>query len=71
MPVVRNISIKDVATSADKENSRSEMAFEIEGFEEQSIENIKFKNIGIKAVEPGCIKHVKNLQMEDITVTIE
>ncbi|MGB8454728.1 MAG: glycosyl hydrolase family 28 protein [Anaerocolumna sp.] len=71
MPVVRNISIKEVTAFADKENSRSKMAFEIEGFEEQPIENIKFENIGIEAVEPGSIKHVKNLQMKDVTVTIE
>lgn len=67
---VKNINIQDVISNHDKDSAALNSAFEILGYPEKPIENLKFQNVKVNAKELGNIKHVKNLQIEQLELTI-
>lgn len=70
MPIVRNITMKDVIAKTDKRIDDS-TAFEIEGFPEQRMENITFSDVCMEAEDYGVIRHVNNLVMKDVQISLK
>lgn len=69
MPIVRNITINNVVAKSEHIKAEN-TAFEIEGFCKQPLEQITFNNVSIEASEYGFIKHVTDLVMNQVQVSL-
>ncbi len=66
---VSNIDISDVEASYDKDYDGISRAFHIVGYEEEPITNITFSNMSIQCKEYGILHFVKNIQMNQVSIS--
>lgn len=70
IPSVKNIFVENVNSYFTSEYKGASRAFFIEGFKEKPMENIKLKNVTIKAHEYGKIENVRDINFENVSITV-
>lgn len=67
--LVQNIIVENVVSEF-SDNQNISRAFHIEGFKNQPIKDIFFKNVTLNCLEYGVISYVENLRFENVNVSI-
>lgn len=70
MTAVSDITIQNVKAWNDKDYTGISRAFHIEGFAEQPIRRIHFKNMQLECKEFGVINYTEQISMEQVTVSV-
>ena len=63
--------MKNITASLTPDYSGRSRAFNIEGYDDQPIQNLIMENVAITADEFGIIKAVKNQEMKNVKLTIK
>ena len=69
--LVENVLLKNITASLTPDYSGRSRAFNIEGYDDQPIQNLIMENVSITADEFGIIKAVKNQEMKNVKLTIK
>ncbi|MGM9972354.1 MAG: glycoside hydrolase family 28 protein [Anaeroplasmataceae bacterium] len=67
--VIENINISNIKASYTEGYNGISRAFNIEGFKDNPINNITFKNVNIKAKEMGFINYTTNISFDNCKLT--
>ncbi|MFV0393183.1 MAG: glycoside hydrolase family 28 protein [Coprobacillaceae bacterium] len=67
---VENITIRNVSSNITADYHGTSRAFQIEGFEDQPIRNVIFKEVSIEAKEFGQISYVKDISFQNTDISI-
>lgn len=70
IPTVRNVTVRNVTAELAENYGGSSKAFDIEGFLEKPMENIRLDNIKIVAKKFGSIKGVKDCKWDAIDISV-
>ena len=67
---VSDITIENVTAWNEPEYDGISRAFHMEGFEDQPIEHVVFKNVSLACREFGVINHTKDIEFQNVTVSV-